>query len=166
MSSTAGPTLPPYRAALRPEWIDYNGHLRDAYYGVILSCAIDDLMDHLGLNAAYRERTRGTLYTLEMHVHYLQEVKQSDDIEVTTSILDADHKRIHAGCRFRCDRLEGAVATGDVMLLHVQQGDKPASTAFPPDIDRKIQSLKLSPAQSAAWGPSSRKIAIRRREPA
>jgi acyl-CoA thioester hydrolase len=164
MNSTASPrTLPPYRTGLHPEWIDYNGHLRDAYYGVIMSYAIDDLMDHLGLDAAYRERTRCTLYTLEIHMHYLQEIEQSDQLEVTTSILDADHKRIHAGCRFTCDRLEGAVATGDTMLLHVHQGDKPASTAFPAAVEDILQSLKLSPGLGAAWGPISRQIAIQRR---
>jgi acyl-CoA thioesterase FadM len=25
--------IAPYRATIEPEWIDYNGHLRDAYYG-------------------------------------------------------------------------------------------------------------------------------------
>ena len=58
-------TLPLYRAKIQPEWSDYNGHLRDAYYGLVLSYAIDDVMDHVGLDAAYRERTRCTLYTLE-----------------------------------------------------------------------------------------------------
>ena len=55
--------------AIEPDWIDYNGHLRDAYYVVVLSDATDALMDHLGLDAAYRARTRCTLYTLEMHLH-------------------------------------------------------------------------------------------------
>ena len=119
--------LPLYRAQLLPEWIDYNGHVRDAYYGLVLSYAIDDIMDHLGLDAAYRERTRCTLYTLELHMRYLHEVKGTDDLLVATSILDADRKRIHMGCRFMCGRLSDAVATGEVMLLHVHQGDKPAS---------------------------------------
>ena len=47
-----------YRTALAPEWIDYNGHLRDAYYGLIASYACDALMDRLHMDAAYRERTR------------------------------------------------------------------------------------------------------------
>jgi acyl-CoA thioester hydrolase len=156
-------SLPPYRAKLLPEWIDYNGHLRDAYYGLVLSYAIDDVMDHLGLDAAYRERTRCTLYTLELHIHYLHEVMASDELEVATSILDADRKRIHVGCRFACSRLSDAVATGEVMLLHVHQGDKPASAAFPVPVERKLDSLKLSGDESAAWGPGSRKIQLQRR---
>ncbi len=69
------PELPLYRAKIEPDWIDYNGHLRDAYYGLVASLAIDDVMDHLGLDAAYRERTHCTLYTVEVHLHYLQEVR-------------------------------------------------------------------------------------------
>jgi len=75
-------SLPPYRARIDASWIDYNGHLRDAYYGVMVSLAVDAVMDELGLDAAYRERTRCTLYTLEMHLHYLHEVKSSDEVDI------------------------------------------------------------------------------------
>ena len=34
-----------YSTAVDPAWIDYNGHLRDGYYGVIMSLACDALMD-------------------------------------------------------------------------------------------------------------------------
>jgi acyl-CoA thioester hydrolase len=163
MSSAAKLELPLYRTKIEPAWIDYNGHLRDAYYGVVLSYAIDDVMDALGVDAAYRERTRCTLYTLEQHMHYLHEVKGTDELEVTTSILDADAKRIHVGCRFACSRIEGTVATGELMLLHVHQGERPASVALPSDIERKIAALKLPSDASAAWGPSSRKIELKKR---
>jgi acyl-CoA thioester hydrolase len=154
--------IPRYRAKIEPAWIDYNGHLRDAYYGLVLSYAIDDLMDHLGLDAGYRERTRCTLYTLEMHLHYLHEVKSTDELDVETSVLDTDRKRIHVGCRFVCPRVSGAVATGEVMLMHVKQGDQPASAAFPADVEQALLSLKLPGDASAAWGPASRKIEIKR----
>jgi acyl-CoA thioester hydrolase len=155
--------LPLYRAQLQPDWIDYNGHVRDAYYGLVLSYAIDDLMDHLGLDSAYRETTRCTLYTVELHMRYLHEVKGTDDLVVATSILDADRKRIHMGCRFLCGRLKDAAATGEVMLLHVHQGDIPASAPFPHDIDARLQALKLPPDAGAAWEHGSRKIELQRR---
>jgi acyl-CoA thioester hydrolase len=166
LTPTTSSALPLYRAQLLPEWVDYNGHVRDAYYGLGLSYAIDDIMDHLGLDAAYRERTRCTLYTLELHMRYLHEVKGTDDLVVETSILDADRKRIHMGCRFVCGRLSDAVATGEVMLLHVHQGDKPASAPFPHDIEAKLQTRKLRPEAAAAWGLGSRKIEVQRRPPA
>ena len=131
-----------------------------------MSYAIDDIMDHLGLDAAYRERTRCTLYTLELHMRYFHEVKGTDDLVIETSILDADRKRIQMGCRFICGRLNDAAATGEVMLLHVHQGEKPASTPFPQDIDARLQALKMPAEAGAAWGPGSRKIEILRRPPA
>ena len=164
VTSTAPVTdLPIYRAAIQPDWIDYNGHLRDAYYGLVASYAVDDVMDHLGLDAAYRERTHCTLYTLELHLHYLHEVKSSDDLQVVSSILDCDRKRIHLGCRFTCSRLSEPVATADMMLLHVHQGEKPATAPFPDAVLAKLETLKVAPAAREAWGPGSRKIELKRR---
>jgi len=155
--------LPLYRTAIQPEWIDYNGHLRDAYYGLVASYAVDGVMDHLGLDAAYRERTHGTLYTLELHLHYLHEVKGSDDLAVSSLILDFDRKRIQMGCQFMCSRLSEPVATAEMMLLHVHQRDKPAAAAFPEAVYSKLEALRLSPAVREAFGPGSRKIELKRR---
>jgi len=155
--------LPVYRAAIQADWIDFNGHLRDAYYALVASFAIDEVMDHLGLDAAYRARTHCTLYTLEMHLHYLHEVKSSDDLGVVTSVLDFDRKRLQAGCRFICSRVDEPVATAEMMLLHVHQGDKPAVASFPDEVSAKLGELKLSAAAREAFGPGSRKIEMKRR---
>ena len=158
--------LPPYLATIQADWIDYNGHLRDAYYGLVLSYAIDDVMEHLGLNAAYRVSTHCTLYTLELHLHYLHEVKGTDALSVQTSVLDADAKRFLAGCTFTCPRVAAPVAVGEVMLLHVRQAEAPASAPFPPEIAARLQALTLDPAARAAFGPRSRQLEIKRRGPA
>jgi acyl-CoA thioester hydrolase len=163
VSTTLVSKLPVYRAAIEPHWIDFNKHLRDAYYGLVASYAMDELMDYLGLDAAYRELTRCTLYTLEMHLHYLHEVKDSDDLGVASLILDFDHKRIHLGCRFICSRISEPVATAEVMLLHVHQGDKPAAKRFPDAVLEKLEALKATSAESEAFGPGSRKIELKRR---
>lgn len=155
--------LPAFRATLKPDWIDYNGHLRDAYYVVAMSFAVDEVMDHLGLDAHYRERTRCTLYTLELHIHYLHEIKATDELRVATSVLDYDAKRIHAACDFRCPRLDEPAASADLMLMHVHQGEKPAGAPFPAEVAARLESLKVSPAEAAARRFSSRKIEIRRR---
>jgi acyl-CoA thioester hydrolase len=155
--------LPVYRATLEADWIDYNGHLRDAYYGLVASYAVDAVMDNLGLDAAYRNSTRCTLYTLEMHLHYLHEVKSSDALEVRPSVLDFDAKRIHLGCMFSCSRVEAAVATADMMLLHVHQGEKVASARLPEGTQALLAELKASAAARAPFAPGSRKIELKRR---
>lgn len=155
--------LPVYHARIQPDWIDFNGHLRDAYYGLVASFAIDDVMDVLGLDAAYRERTHCTLYTLEVHLHYLHEVKGSDDLRVATSVLDFDRKRLHVGCLFFCSRISEPVATAEMMLLHVHQGDKPSVASFPEEVTSMLEGLKLGAAEREAFGPGSRKIDMKRR---
>ncbi|GAC1308079.1 MAG: thioesterase family protein [Steroidobacteraceae bacterium] len=157
------PTLPIYRAAIQADWIDYNGHLRDAYYGLIFSFALDDLMDHLGLDAAYRQRTHCTLYTLEWHMQYLHEVKGSDALHLEMAVLDADSKRLLIGSRFMVTPAARLVTRAEVLLMHVHQGDKPAGAALPAGLERTLTSLKLDPAAAAAWGAGSRKIELKRR---
>ncbi len=155
--------LPVYRAKLEADWIDYNGHLRDAYYGLVASYAVDAVMDDLGIDGMYRERTSCTLYTLEVHLHYLHEVKFSDALEVRSSVLDFDAKRIHLGCTFSCPRIDGAVATAEMMLMHVHQGDKPASARLPESTMAILTQLKAAAAGQEPFAPGSRKIEIKRR---
>jgi acyl-CoA thioester hydrolase len=152
-----------YRTALTPEWIDYNGHLRDAYYGLIVSYASDALMDRLGMDAAYRQRTRNTLYTVEMHVHYLREVKKSDIVLVSVRMLGADQKRIHAA--FDVIREGDAVvaASAELMLLHVHQGESVTSAPFPNEVGDAIAALVAATAGAPQVGPGSRRMELSRR---
>jgi len=153
-----------YRTAILPEWIDYNGHLRDAYYGLIVSLAADVLMDNVGMGEAYRTRTRCTLYTLEMHIHYLHEVHKTDVVDVALRILGTDRKRIHAAFDITCERYPDPVATAEVMLLHVHQGEKPAAHPFPPEIVAALASLAQSGGSAADPAiPGSRRMELRTR---
>ena len=149
--------------AVSAQWIDYNGHLRDGYYTVIFSSAVDALMDRLGLDEAYRKRTGCTLYTLEMHLHFLHEVKQSDALSVQVRILAADRKRIHAALEMYTARTPEAVATSEFMLLHVNQHPAPRAVAFPAEIAAAIEQLRIESLALPAAGPGSRAIELRSR---
>jgi acyl-CoA thioester hydrolase len=150
-----------YSTAIAPEWIDYNGHLRDAYYGLILSYASDALMDQVGLDAAYRRSTACTLFTLEQHMHFLHEVKQSDQLEILVRVMAVDRKRIHAAFDFYCARYTDPVALGEMMLLHVRQDPNPASVPFPPAIMSALEALVASTSGVEPPGPPSRRIELR-----
>ena len=160
-----------FRTEIASEWIDYNAHLRDAYYSLIFSLATDALMDRVGLDEAYRTRTRNTLYTLEMHIHFLHEVMKTDVVEVSVRILGTDRKRIHAAFDMYCARYPDPVSTAEMMLLHVHQGDEPRSEAFPAEV---IEALAKVVAEGAALGtadgapgaaaiPGSRRMELRSR---
>jgi betainyl-CoA thioesterase len=149
-----------YQTPIAPEWIDYNGHVRDAYYGLIASYAVDSLMDKIGMDARYREQSGCTLYTVEMHTHYLREIGINDPVEVRARILGADGKRIHAALEFVCDRSEEAAATCEVMLLHVRQAPTVRTAPFPQQVAAAIAELRRATAAMPAGGPGSRRMEL------
>jgi acyl-CoA thioester hydrolase len=152
-----------YRTALAPEWIDYNGHLRDAYYGLIVSYACDALMDRLGIDAAYRERTRNTMYTVEMHVHFLHEIKKDDIVLASVRMLGADAKRMHAAFDILREADNVVAASTELMLLHVHQGANVTTAPFPPEIAGAVAKLLAATAGAPEVGPGSRRMELRRR---
>lgn len=111
--------LPPFRCAVQPEWLDYNGHVRDAYYGLIFSLATDAFMDRIGLDAEGRARYGSTLYTLESHVSYLQELHGGAHLEVQAQLIAHDAKRLHLYLVLHAAGVEGPAAVGEQMLLHI-----------------------------------------------
>ena len=154
--------IPIYETAIQPEWIDYNGHVRDAYYGLIVSVAIDALMDRVGLDEAYRSRSGCTIYTLEMHLNYLKEVHQSDLALVGVRIVALDHKRIHAAFEITRSGKPGVAATAEVMLLHVQRaGDAVSTASFPAEVATALAELQAASAGLPAEGPGSRRMELR-----
>src|SRR5690606_5886504 len=66
---SAGPAaLSPWRELVRDEWIDYNGHLSEAYYVLVFGHATDSVMEQVGLGPDYRAAQGASLYTVEAHV--------------------------------------------------------------------------------------------------
>src|SRR5690606_38613125 len=84
-----------HREAIRPEWIDYNGHLNVAYYVLVFDHATDRFFDRLGLDAAWRAAENRSTFALEQHVMHLRELKLGDSVVVTTQLLDYDARRLH-----------------------------------------------------------------------
>jgi acyl-CoA thioesterase FadM len=108
--STGGRTVP-------PEWIDYNGHMMDAYYFLAFTEATEAFLDHVGLGAAYQARTGGGIYTAESHLCFLSGVGEGAALEYQTQVLGYDSKRIHV---FHQMTSAGTLAaTCELMFLHV-----------------------------------------------
>lgn len=119
-----------YRTAILPEWVDYNGHLRDAFYLLIFSYATDALMDRIGLDAVGRETTGHTLFTLECHLNYLAEVKLGTEVEVRTQLIAHDAKRLHIHHGLYRPGTEALLAASEQMLMNVDaQGSRSAPFA-------------------------------------
>jgi acyl-CoA thioester hydrolase len=128
-----------YQVTVGPEWIDYNGHLNDAGYAVLLSAANEVLLDDLGLSERYRRETGRALYTVASQIRYLAECKLGDVMVARSLLVSADAKRIRLHTELvRAD--EVVVATGEYLYLHVDEAAG-GVTAMPPDRSAAVAAL-------------------------
>ncbi len=84
-----------YAERVRPDWIDYNGHMNVAYYVLVFDHATDEFFDYLGLTEEQRHSADVSTFAAEIHVTYQREVGEGDELRVTTQLINHDEKRIH-----------------------------------------------------------------------
>ena len=150
-----------YETEVRPEWVDYNGHMSEAFYVLVFGYTTDALLDFIGMDAGYRERRGQSLYTLEAHISYLREARESEPLLVTTQLLDVDHKRVHVFHAMYHAKEGGLLATGEFMLLNVDSTES-RSVPFPEEVATYLQRIQESHYSLSRPEQAGRSIAIRR----
>ena len=119
-------------------WVDYNGHMGDYAYGIVFSDAATAYMDRLGLDAAYREASAATLYTLDSRIGYLKECHEGTLLAVELQVLAADSKRMHIFMRL-LDGEGTELALCEQVLMHVSRASgTPRAAPFPPQIQARL----------------------------
>jgi len=153
----AGP-LSTWTEPVLPEWIDYNGHLSEPYYVLVLGHATDAVMESVGLGPDYRQATGASLFTVEAHVRYLDQVGPGEQLEArswaigsTSKLLWIWHELWAAGT---------LRATEEILGLHVGSDAAGGSAAlpFPDAVRERIEAALVPPGPDA-----SRAIMIRTR---
>ncbi|KGP71403.1 thioesterase family protein [Pontibacillus yanchengensis] len=124
---------------VRPEWVDYNGHMNDAEYAKAFSIAAEDFIDYIGLDEKGRSEHAYTIFTLETHICYLKEAHQGEELTIRSQILDKDVKRIHQFLLMENNEGE-LVATMEQMLMGMDRKEgKPKP--FPEVVAKKIDEI-------------------------
>ena len=108
-----------HRGVIKPEWIDYNGHMNVAYYVLVFDQGTDAFLDYLGMDAAYRQGSGNSTYVLESHITYERELKEGEAYRVTTQLLDSDAKRLHYFEQLFRESDDTLAATTEIMLMHM-----------------------------------------------
>jgi acyl-CoA thioester hydrolase len=104
------------RLSVRPDWIDYNGHMNVAYYIKAFDEALDELYLVMGVDGETIRRTGISTFTAEMHITYQREVKEGDRLRIATQLIDFDAKRMHfIQCMFHA--ADGYLAATDEWLI-------------------------------------------------
>lgn len=121
-------------------WIDYNGHMNMAFYNLVFDQALDHVFDQLGIGAEYVRQRGGSVFTAEIHVHYLQELALGDPIRVNFQLLDWDEKRLHYYEEMYHAREGYLAAASEQLGLHVDMTSRKAGP-FPVDVQARINEL-------------------------
>jgi carnitine 3-dehydrogenase len=137
------------QAVVRPEWVDYNGHMTDSRYLQVFGDATDALFRSVGIDDDYRKTARA-LYTVESHVTHRGEARALEPLHVLTRVLGVDDKRVHLFHALH--RQDGAlVATGEQLYLHV---DTATARASPMPEEVRAAFARLQATQAALPVPS------------
>lgn len=133
-----------WREPVRPEWIDYNGHVNEAYYVLVFGHATDAVMEEIGLGDEDRARTSTSLFTVEAHIRYLDQVLAGEQLEVRSTLVGFGPKKLRLWHELWADgRLR---ATEEVLGLHVDT-TAGRTTPFPDDVADRIQALLTAPPE-------------------
>ncbi|MET7515891.1 thioesterase family protein [Streptomyces sp. NPDC005480] len=141
-------SLPLLHSTVRAEWIDYNGHMSEAFYVLVFGHATDALMIETGLHSGYRESTGCSLYTVESHLRYLRDVPEGAALAVRTRVLGAAAKKARFTHELYVVTAPGAepaedaqpVATTELLAVHVDQKAGRAAP-FPDEVRERFTEL-------------------------
>ena len=138
-----------------PEWIDYNGHMMDAYYFLAFTEATEAFLDHVGLGAAYQASTGSGMYTAESHLCFLSGITQGAALSYQTQLLGHDAKRLHVF--HRMTSAGTLAATCELMFLHVSCQ---RVTPMPPQAARAVAMLAAGQAPLPRPARAGRRITM------
>ena len=157
--------LDQHRERVHPDWIDYNGHLNVAYYGLVFDHATDTFFDHVGLDRAYRSDSGCSTFAVETHVSYLREVHPDSELRVTTQLLGFDAKRLHFFHHMYHAGQDYLAATNECLSLHVDMTRRRVSPMPARLLDRLAQVMSCHDAL-ALPEQAGRVISLQRAKPA
>lgn len=138
--SASPPPFESHEETVRPEWVDYNGHMNVAYYVLLFDRATDGLFGALGVGESYRREKAGSLFIVESHVAYRRELHAGDRVRIESRILGHDDKRLHGFARMIHAASGECSATYEFLGLHVDMGAR-RSAPFPAWAREQIRTL-------------------------
>jgi acyl-CoA thioester hydrolase len=129
-----------HRTPVLPEWIDYNGHMNVAYYLLAFDQAFDVFMQRIGLDATRRAETGNTIFSVEAHITYGQEVLEGAPLAISLQLLGWQPKKLNTFMRMYHAEEGFLAATVEWMSLHVDLNTRRAAP-MPPEVIDKVEAL-------------------------
>lgn len=122
-------------------WIDANGHVNVAFYVLAFDRAVDALLARIGMDAASIAARQMSVFSAEMHVCYLDELRAGDALRISGRVLGVDARRMHFFLEMH-DAVDGrAAATLEQVALHVDLEQR-RTAPFPEPVRARIEALR------------------------
>jgi acyl-CoA thioester hydrolase len=133
------------RIVVRPEWIDYNGHLNMAYYQVLFDMAVDEAFGLVGLGPDYVQDRNASFFLVESRIRYRRELKLGDPVRVTLQLMGYDDKRLHYCMEVRHAEKGWLAAACENISINVDMNRRRAAP-FPPDVVANLKVMRTAHA--------------------
>ena len=144
---------------MRPDWIDYNGHMNVAYYIKAFDEALDELYLAMGVDGETIRRTGISTFTAEMHITYQREVREGDRLRISTQLIDFDAKRMHyIQCMYHA--ADGYLAATDEWLIMCVDLRQRKTIAIPEPQRRFLAAVKRAHADVPLPPEVGRRISL------
>lgn len=148
--------------AVRPEMIDYNGHVNVAFYVKLFDEGLDILFEKIGLSENYIRTRNMSFFALEAHVRYLREVHLGDEVQMRLRVLDLDPKRIHYWMELVHAKERWLSATMESISIHMDMATR-RPAPFPDDIMGRLEAWHTATAGQSRPEGVGQVIGIRRK---
>ncbi|WP_179400851.1 thioesterase family protein [Burkholderia guangdongensis] len=149
-----------HRCVVRPEWVDYNGHMSESCYLIVFGDDSDAFFRYFGVDDDYRDRGF-SMFTSETHMRHLHETMLGQPLRLTLRLLDVDDRRIHVfHSMYHADN-GTPLATAEQLLTHVDLNAQ-RSAPFPEAMRRHLDAIHAAHARAPHEPNAGRSIAIRR----
>lgn len=125
---------------VRPEWIDYNGHMNVAFYVLAFDTVVEGIFELIGVNRTYRDTRQRSLFALEAHVTYQRELHEGDPLRATVQFLGSDDKRVHTIYHLYHAEKGYLAATAEWLQISIDMRARRAAP-FEPEIAERIAAL-------------------------
>lgn len=144
---------------VRPEWIDYNGHMNVSYYVLAFDNATDTFFEAMDFGAAWRTRSNRSFFAVEGHIRYLGELRPGERLAVTIQLLGADAKRIHYFHTMTNAATGAIAATAEFLSLHVDMASR-RSVPFAAEDQARIDAVARAHAGLPRPEAAGRRVAM------
>tara|TARA_R110002049_G_scaffold201563_1_gene372295 strand:- start:9136 stop:9639 length:504 start_codon:yes stop_codon:yes gene_type:complete len=119
-------------------WTDYNGHLNVTWIAHLFDLGTDNLLDALQIGETYAARTGCSTFALGAHVSYLSEASLGDDVEVHSTLIGVDAKRIKYRHELTAADAGRVIAVLEQVSMHVDLKAR-RSAPWPSDVKATLK---------------------------